>query len=455
MRSVLRLVSFILFISASVIPAARADIPSLLAWQGVALDSNNAPVTDSTYGFTFRIYDDGAGGNLLWQESQLVTTENGVLNVLLGSDTPIPDTVFNGPTTYLEVQFGVEPPYSPRTQIVSVGYAYRVDAIDGARGGALSSSIEIRPDSGIGTVSLYSAGGVTPGAHLSGTGNGGSLTLYDEVGNPTLWARQDYDGSGGWLTVYSDAGTGRGSIFENGYGSGNPLFYMLGDSSYIELNAGTTDNASVILPNNAVSALETMDEPGLAAGSQTSGTVTTTNSVVASATATFPASGYAVVICEATFRAETANNWMTAYLYQNGGFQSSWYWDPGDVDVPSPYYDQRQTYVFTGAVSAGMSTYELRLKVNTGTAQYQAAKVTIMYFPTSYGTVASPTVTNDFDAGQYSLPTATQVDVQAEREESIRFNQERIERELADMKQRMQRLENQLRENAESPRDER
>ena len=64
---------------------AYADIPNLLAWQGVALDSLDQPLADGTYQFTFSIWDDGATGTMLWDEVQNITVENGVLNVLRGN----------------------------------------------------------------------------------------------------------------------------------------------------------------------------------------------------------------------------------------------------------------------------------------------------------------------------------------------------------------------------------
>lgn len=456
MKSIAKVVWLALFVMAAAAPALHAAVPHLLAWQGVALDSNSVPVTDSTYGFTFRIYDDGISGNLLWQESQLVTTENGVLNVLLGTNNPVPDSVFDGPTCYLEVQFGAEPPYTPRTQIVSVGYAYRTNSVDGAIGGTIAGDVTLKADSSVSGFYLRQQFAPTVAGALTVTNNGGHLNMYDGNGSPTARLETDAnDGAGGQFVVWDRPEQTAGfAIYDENFGSPGNSFVMqlLGDSSSADINSNATGNGSVVFSPDAIDASEMFDEPGLASGPQSSGTVTTTQATVASATASFPSSGYVVVICEATFRANAASNYIIGRLYENGGLKSTWWWDPGDVDG---FYDQRQTYVYTGSVSAGAKTYTLDLYTSAGTADFTSTKVTVMYFPTSYGTVNTPTLTSQPSVGQQQDVVTTQLDVQAERDASIRMNQKRIADELTAMKERMIRLEAQLKQAAGAESDRR
>ena len=131
----------VLVLMASWASPAAAAIPNLLAWQGVALDSTDAPLADGDYTIHFAIYNHPTAGDSLWGETHLVVIEDGVINVFLGMVVPIPDSAFADPPTYLQVQFELEAPYVPRTQIVSVGYAFRVGSIDGAMGGALSGPL--------------------------------------------------------------------------------------------------------------------------------------------------------------------------------------------------------------------------------------------------------------------------------------------------------------------------
>jgi len=104
-------------------------VPSLINYQGVLKDSLGVPITD-TPAMKFSIWNDSIGGNELWKETYIaVTIKNGLFNVLLGSENPIPDSVFNALNRWLQVQ--VETTLlSPRRRIVSVGYAYKASEAD-------------------------------------------------------------------------------------------------------------------------------------------------------------------------------------------------------------------------------------------------------------------------------------------------------------------------------------
>ncbi len=68
----------------------RAEIPRLISFQGVLTDEAGLPVQDSQYPILFRLFDAESGiGEPLWAESQLVSTVNGVFDVLLGASTAL------------------------------------------------------------------------------------------------------------------------------------------------------------------------------------------------------------------------------------------------------------------------------------------------------------------------------------------------------------------------------
>jgi hypothetical protein len=219
----------------------------------------------------------------------------------------------------------------------------------------------------------------------------------------------------------------------------------MGGVSGVAFDLGQVADSSVQLPVDAISDPEILDEPGIAAAAL-SGTIypiTTTYSTLSSATATFPDRGYVVVIAEATFRADTLFNYLQCQLVDNSGQVAFWYWDPGDVDT---YFDQRQTYVFTDSVTAGTNTYALQVSHNAGSCAATYPKVTVLYFPTAYGTVSSPLALGS----DLNSPTAqrrpeavasTPVDVAADRAASVEFNAERMRREMQDMKDRLAQLE--------------
>lgn len=131
---------------------ATAGAPQLVSYQGLLSDSAGASL-DITVDLTFTIYNDPSAGSVIWTETQAaVTVSAGLFNVLLGSVTPLVDTVFDDTTRYLGITVGGGPEMTPRTRLVSVGYAHRVSTVDGASGGSITSNL------GIGTT--------TPGVRL-------------------------------------------------------------------------------------------------------------------------------------------------------------------------------------------------------------------------------------------------------------------------------------------------
>ncbi len=113
-------------------------VPSLINYQGVLKDSTGVPY-NGTATMIFSIWDDSTNGNKLWEETQaIVSVSHGLFNVLLGSDVPIPDSVFAQPNSWLEV-IANGSLLSPRRRIASVGYAYRASEADTAEYARISA----------------------------------------------------------------------------------------------------------------------------------------------------------------------------------------------------------------------------------------------------------------------------------------------------------------------------
>lgn len=104
--------------------AVYAEVPHLLNYQGRLTDATGKPLADGAQAITFRIYDAEAAGNLLWEETQSVTIQKGIFNVLLGSVTSL-NLAFDKPY-FLEIKVGTEV-MSPRQRIASAGYAIRAE----------------------------------------------------------------------------------------------------------------------------------------------------------------------------------------------------------------------------------------------------------------------------------------------------------------------------------------
>jgi hypothetical protein len=86
-------------------------------------DAAGQPINGST-NITFRLYSAPTGGTALWTEAHTsanaVPVSNGLFNVLLGSLTPIPASVWSNANVYLGVQVGGDAEMTPREEVNAV-----------------------------------------------------------------------------------------------------------------------------------------------------------------------------------------------------------------------------------------------------------------------------------------------------------------------------------------------
>ena len=172
--------------------AISAGIPQLINYQGKLTDASGVPL-DTTVSMTFTVYDDSTGGSSKWAETHSsVTVVKGLFNVLLGGVNPVPDTVFSDSLRYLGITVGTNPEIAPRTQLISVAYAFRAGRADTAavalsgpigQGGWTDDGVSVRLTTGTDKVGI---GTTTPSEKLDVDGNvvasgtissNGSLTL--------------------------------------------------------------------------------------------------------------------------------------------------------------------------------------------------------------------------------------------------------------------------------------
>ena len=121
----------------SIAPQADAAVSGvntgLLSYQGYLTDAGDTPL-DGEVGITFRLYSVPTGGTALWTEAHTggnaVPVSEGLLNVMLGSLTPIPSSVWSNDMLYLGVQVGDDAEMMPREVVGNVPTALTVP--DGA-----------------------------------------------------------------------------------------------------------------------------------------------------------------------------------------------------------------------------------------------------------------------------------------------------------------------------------
>jgi|688.fasta_scaffold189995_2 hypothetical protein len=98
-----------------------------IPYQGRLADKNGMPLTQ-TVNMVFRLYAAASGGAPLWEEQWIgansVQVSDGLFNVMLGSLTPIPQTIITGNSNlFLGITVGTDSEMSPRVQLGSVPFA--------------------------------------------------------------------------------------------------------------------------------------------------------------------------------------------------------------------------------------------------------------------------------------------------------------------------------------------
>ena len=192
--------SSILVIAILATGAALAQIPKTVGFQGILTDAGGDPVADGSYDLAFKIYDAASGGSELWTETHSgVTVAGGILDVILGSMTPL-NLAFDQ-QYWVGVTVGANPELSPRMPLTSAPYALNAGKINGSEQvvhtvEGVSDSVDLEAGSNINievlgnTIRISSTGGsgggditaVNAGAGLTGGGDTGDVTL--SVANP-------------------------------------------------------------------------------------------------------------------------------------------------------------------------------------------------------------------------------------------------------------------------------
>ena len=155
-RTILNIIVVICVIASSVF----AVVPQLIHYQGflAASGPGNNPI-NGTFDVTFSIWDQETNGTLLWSETHIgVVVDVGKFNVLLGSEMTLNESHFNDSVRFLEIVVGVDT-LTPRNQLVSVPFAFRVATVDGAAGGEIAGNLTVSDTAQVGSIQL--SGGVS------------------------------------------------------------------------------------------------------------------------------------------------------------------------------------------------------------------------------------------------------------------------------------------------------
>ena len=92
--------------------------------QGLLLDENGDPVSNSSHSLTFAIYDDADVSAALWSEKRIVFTLDGLFTTELGVDKEIESDIFaNNSRTWLGIRVEFNPELRPRVRMSYSPYA--------------------------------------------------------------------------------------------------------------------------------------------------------------------------------------------------------------------------------------------------------------------------------------------------------------------------------------------
>ena len=419
---VVRLILTLGMISFLFCSAAQAEAPNLLTYQGRLTDDNGNPVADDSYLIKIKIYGSESGDDSLWSSGfRPVDVTDGLFEYQLGSVVPLPVDIFADDTVrYLGITVGAGSEMTPRKRILSNAYAMSAREADLA-----DTALAVR-----GEPYLKKEGDTLKGT-LDLGGYGGEIYLSGGSGNLRLKEGGDlrvqmYGVSYGSLYLYDNSAT-RTAIVDARSGSGGYVHLDMPDGSNdIILSCSGTGSSSAIFPDDAVDALEMLNEPGITYSSKNAMKPLPSDEMIDVDTVriTIPSAGYILVQAKAY-----------AYLYgttgQNIGYAQIDETEGGGVIYPYACLFGATSYLTTGGryfplfvqrvyyKSAGSYTFRLEGLAFSGNGSGAATYInnpviSAVFYPTSYGSVAS--AVNFSETGEFedvkveTLPDGNEVE---------------------------------------------
>jgi hypothetical protein len=110
-------------------PTASSDVPRTLSYQGL-MQSSDGTAINGAQPMTIRLYSDTAGQNLVWEDNFTPNIQNGLFNVMLGSQKPLPTGAQMSTPLWVAVKLGAAEEMKPYAALSSSPYALTV--ADGA-----------------------------------------------------------------------------------------------------------------------------------------------------------------------------------------------------------------------------------------------------------------------------------------------------------------------------------
>lgn len=395
---------------------APAAVPQTIAFQGFLTDKAAQPL-QGTVSLDVAIYAEASGGTALWSESHSGTAvDRGVFAIVLGSVTPFGPAVARTSPRYLGVRVDGEPEL-PRTQLRAAPFALRAQAAD-----SVTAGVHIRK----GSVSVLS----------TQVGIQGETNLHFRSQRDELVAKLGAGLFGEGTLTLQGPGSNFVSILSEFNGA--PRLSLTGPSSSAAITLDETQDNSVRFPIGSISAVESFNEPGLAAANNT-GIVALTATVasVLSRTITPPEDGYVLALGQCVARINHTNGTGTSGAVglsddgvafgtaQDVNLQISTNAGSGSYSLPAHFNG-----VFPATADAPLTIHLVGSEAS-GVIDIEDVSLTLLYVPTSYGTVSGTLLATDNGEKSAAQGTQSAAVIADEVAASRRANDDRIAAETA------------------------
>ena len=194
--------------------AAVAGVPQAISYQGLLLNSGGQ-VAPGNYDLVFKIYDAAAGGTELWSETHIgvMVDQRGTFNAKLGVTNALDQSVLSGESRWVEISVSGEV-VTPRTELLSSAYSFRVATVDKAEAGALKGSLVLQPSAARAAAELIIVGSLADTVILS-PGGGTILRATNQGGVEVFNASMSSIDNSAMIVI-----TGPGGDDAAQYGSG-------------------------------------------------------------------------------------------------------------------------------------------------------------------------------------------------------------------------------------------
>jgi hypothetical protein len=314
-----------------------------------------------------------------------------------------------------------------------------------ADGHIKGSAFDAGSVSATGQVNVY-GNGIVAGLLTSNIA-GGYLILRDEANNDIITL--NIGELGGVLRVRRNE-TQTGLDVTGNYNNTQSTRVMIRGNSNCTFSMDETGNGSVVLPVDAVASTEMQNEPGVTSFTHgiSNVPISTDFTILESNSITIPAAGYVLVTATATTQISHRNTSGSEYTFCISADPDTVLQDYREIlGITAGAAEGFYHYPFTlhrlfHETSAGTFTYYLLARKAAGHQGWaRMMHVTCIYLPTAYGSVATTSTESSIGSTGDAAQGVSPADVSAQRAASEAANMARIERELEEMRTRIQALE--------------